>query len=163
MQVILLDPIPDNKCASPPLVVAKEEDEDEEEEAAAVEIDPREKFKKTLIAFYTENDPKYLGKIDYFLEKYIGQEYRILKGLKRKYGKAPAFDISTLPKPVAAGAASTVTSAKNTAAAAVKDVKIRMVTILQQQPLPARSQLDKVFNGANQIESIVTYDVVCVN
>ena len=42
------------------------------------------------------------------------------------------------------------------------------VTILQQQSTTpysayrtALSRYDKVFNGANQIESIVTYDVVC--
>ena len=97
-----------------------------------MEIDPREKFKQALTAFYTENDPKYLKKIDYFLEKYMGQENRILKGLKKKYGKALVFDLSTLPKPVAAGAASAVTSAKNTAATAAKDVTIHTVTILQQ-------------------------------
>ena len=100
-----------------------------------MEIDPREKFKQALTAFYTENDPKYLKKIDYFLEKYMGQENRILKGLKKKYGKAPAFDLSTLPKPVAAGAASAVTSAKITAAAAAKDVNSNMAKLsLKRKP-----------------------------
>ena len=113
--------------------MAKEENE--EEEAAAVEIDPREKFKQALTAFYTENDPKYLKKIDYFLEKYMGQENRILKGLKKKYGKTLAFDLSTLPKPVAAGAASAVT-AKSTAAAAAKDVNSNMAKLsLKRKPL----------------------------
>ena len=81
-------------------------EEEAEEEAAAEIIDPRELFKQTLIKFYTENDKKYLGKIDYFLKKYLGQEHRILKGLQKKYGKAPAFDLSTLPKPAAAASAS---------------------------------------------------------
>ena len=98
-------------------------------------VDPREQFKQILVKFYTETDPKYLNKVDYFLKKYLGQEDRILKGLKKKYGKAPAFDLSTLPKPAAAASASASASAKAATSTAGKDVSSKMASLsLKHKP-----------------------------
>ena len=119
------------------------QEEEEEQEPAAAVVDPREQFKQALVKFYTETDPKYLNKVDYFLKKYLGQEDRILKGLKKKYGKVLAFDLSTLPKPAAAASASASASASvseaasaNTASStAGKDVGSKMASLsLKHKP-----------------------------